>query len=58
MYGPEAHRPADIADCGDSETLIGATPTLASGSRALEIHSETGGTSLLSDGREQVFWNA
>ena len=61
MYGPAAHRPADIADCGNYEALIGAAPTLASGSRALVSESPQRLPvvySLLSDGREQVFWNA
>jgi hypothetical protein len=60
MYGPVAHRPADIADCGNYEALIGAAPTLASGSRALVSESPQLPVvySLLSDGREQVFCNA
>jgi hypothetical protein len=39
MYWPEAHGPADSADCGNSEALIGATPSLASGSRTLVLES-------------------
>ena len=60
MYWPEAHRPADIADCGNSEALIDATPTLASGSGTLiwNLLRDRWFTSLLSDGREQVFCNA
>ena len=38
--GPEAHRFADIADCGSSKAQIGATLTLASGkSRAVDSES-------------------
>jgi len=39
-FGPEAHRFADIADCGSSKAQIGATLTLASGkSRAVDSES-------------------
>ena len=37
MYWPEAHGSAEIADCG--KALIGATPSLASGSRTLVLES-------------------